>query len=68
MTSIVLDACAIIAYLRDEPGASEVADVLLNPEYQCFAHSINLCEVLTSDHAEFEPLVRQQVCRVRFIR
>jgi PIN domain nuclease of toxin-antitoxin system len=135
VTSIVLDACAIIAYLRDESGAAEVVDVLLNPEYRCFAHSINLCEVfydfhrasgvedarralqdiaragivesslmtadlwetagiiksihrrvsladcfavalsqklggilLTSDHAEFDPLVRQQICRVRFIR
>lgn len=40
---IVLDACAIIAYLRDEPGAEVVEEALLNNE--CFVHAINLCEV-----------------------
>ena len=26
------------------------------------------CEVLTSDHHEFDPLVSLQVCKVKFIR
>lgn len=41
----VLDACAMIAYLRGEPGADVVADLLSNPEHTCHAHAINLCEV-----------------------
>lgn len=40
---IVLDACAIIAYLRDEPGAEIVEEALLNE--RCFVHALNLCEV-----------------------
>ena len=35
----------MIAYLRNEPGAEIVEDVLTTPGSQCFAHSINLCEV-----------------------
>lgn len=41
----VLDACAMIAYLRDEPGADVVESFLLDKDTQCLAHSINLCEV-----------------------
>jgi PIN domain nuclease of toxin-antitoxin system len=40
---VVLDACAIIAYLRNEDGADIVESALLSE--QCFIHSINLCEV-----------------------
>nr|VFJ55031.1 MAG: Predicted nucleic acid-binding protein, contains PIN domain [Candidatus Kentron sp. DK] len=40
---VVLDACAIIAFLRDEEGADVVRDALLNEV--CVAHAINLCEV-----------------------
>lgn len=39
----VLDACAIIAYLRDEDGA-ELVESILNEEF-CLIHAINLCEV-----------------------
>lgn len=39
----VLDACAIIAYLRDEDGSEIVEEALLN--YNCAAHAINACEV-----------------------
>ncbi len=35
----------MIAYLRNEPGAEIVEEVLTAPGSQCFAHSINLCEV-----------------------
>jgi uncharacterized protein len=41
----VLDACAMIAYLQNEAGAPVVDGMLKDPGKQCFAHSINLCEV-----------------------
>lgn len=40
---VILDACAIIAYLRDEKGADIVESALISEE--CFAHAINICEV-----------------------
>lgn len=42
---VVLDACAMIAFLRDEPGAAIVEQYLRNNETLCLAHAINLCEV-----------------------
>lgn len=39
----VLDACAIIAYLRDEDGADVVESALINDE--CIVHALNMCEV-----------------------
>lgn len=41
----VLDACAMIAYLNDELGADLVEAALVEPNDQCLAHAINLCEV-----------------------
>jgi PIN domain nuclease of toxin-antitoxin system len=41
--TFVLDACAIIAYLRDEIGAEHVENLLLNEK--CMVHAVNLCEV-----------------------
>jgi PIN domain nuclease of toxin-antitoxin system len=41
--TVVLDACAIIAFLRDEEGPEVVESALL--EDACVAHTINLCEV-----------------------
>ncbi|MEW6209261.1 MAG: PIN domain-containing protein [Acidobacteriota bacterium] len=41
----ILDACAMIALLRDEPGADVVEDCLCDVNNACFAHSINLCEL-----------------------
>jgi PIN domain nuclease of toxin-antitoxin system len=41
----VLDACAMIAFLRGEEGAKVVSDTLQNPVNHCFSHAINLCEV-----------------------
>jgi PIN domain nuclease of toxin-antitoxin system len=35
----------MIAYLRNEPGASRVTQALADPNNQCFAHAVNLCEV-----------------------
>jgi PIN domain nuclease of toxin-antitoxin system len=39
----VLDACAMIAFLRNEEGSEFVASLLSN-EF-CMAHVVNLCEV-----------------------
>ena len=41
----VLDASAMIAFLRDEPGSDAVAQALIDPASECYAHALNLCEV-----------------------
>ena len=41
----VLDASAMIAFLRKESGALIVAGYLLDANMQCLAHALNLCEV-----------------------
>ena len=42
--NVVLDACAVIAYERDEPGA-DVVEMFLVGDDTCWIHAINLCEV-----------------------
>jgi PIN domain nuclease of toxin-antitoxin system len=46
----VLDASAMIAWLRNEPGADVVDDAINDTKSQCLAHSINLCEVYYDAH------------------
>jgi PIN domain nuclease of toxin-antitoxin system len=41
----VLDASAMLAYLRGEAGADVVERALIDTGGQCLAHSVNLCEV-----------------------
>jgi PIN domain nuclease of toxin-antitoxin system len=41
----VLDACAMIALLLQEPGEEAVWTRLVEPDSECLAHSLNLCEV-----------------------
>ena len=41
----VLDACAFIALLEDEPGAAVVEDLLQDPGKRCLIHAINACEI-----------------------
>ncbi len=41
----VLDASAMIAYLRGEAGAEQVQESLAVEPPECLAHSVNLCEV-----------------------
>ncbi len=41
----VLDACAVIAFLRGEAGADVVEQAVLEAGSECTAHSINLCEI-----------------------
>lgn len=43
--SYVLDASAMLAYLRGEKGVLVVDALLHNPLRLCYAHAINLCEV-----------------------
>jgi PIN domain nuclease of toxin-antitoxin system len=58
----VLDACAMIAYLRNEPGAAVVDGLLQSPDNRCFAHSINLCEVYYDFiRASDEPTAREAI-------
>ena len=45
MNIAVLDACAMIAYLRNEAGADIVERLLNDPLIVCYSHSINLLEV-----------------------
>ncbi|GBF80170.1 PIN domain-containing protein [Aphanothece sacrum] len=42
---VILDACAVIAFLRNEPGSNLVENYLINDAYTCYIHVINLCEV-----------------------
>lgn len=43
--NIVLDASAMIAFLRDEAGAEAVMNQTRQPEGNMLAHALNLCEV-----------------------
>jgi len=41
----VLDACALIAVLRREPGAEAIESLLADERSLCLIHVLNLCEV-----------------------
>ncbi|MEZ4737354.1 MAG: PIN domain-containing protein [Caldilineaceae bacterium] len=41
----VLDACALLAFLGNEPGAHVVKSLLTDTSNVCMVHAINLCEV-----------------------
>ncbi|MGI0480667.1 PIN domain-containing protein [Geminocystis sp. CENA526] len=45
MVKVILDACAVIALVKDETGAQIVEEYLLNSNHQCMIHNVNLCEV-----------------------
>jgi PIN domain nuclease of toxin-antitoxin system len=45
MPTSVLDACAMLAYIQNEPGAEVVEEILTRPGEKCVAHAVNLCEV-----------------------
>ena len=42
---IVLDACAVIALVKNEQGADIVEEYLLNDDDECMIHGVNICEV-----------------------
>lgn len=48
----VLDANAMIALLRKEPGGDVVVHHLAEPDATAYAHAINLCEVYYAFHRE----------------
>jgi uncharacterized protein with PIN domain len=41
----VFDACAVVALLQAEAGASVVVDLLQAENHRCLMHAINVCEV-----------------------
>jgi|GEM_PF-3191521 len=41
----VLDACALLAFLRGEEGADKIETLFLDNNNRCSAHAVNLCEV-----------------------
>src|SRR4051794_28322504 len=43
--NLVLDASAMIAFLRDEAGAEVVTNQTRRPQCDVFLHALNLCEV-----------------------
>jgi uncharacterized protein with PIN domain len=43
--NVVLDASAMIAFLRDEPGAEVVTNHMWRSQHHVFAHALNLCEL-----------------------
>jgi len=46
MTNYVLDACALITYFRDEPGAELLENLFAQvPEAKFWLHAINLGEI-----------------------
>lgn len=53
----VLDACAMIAYLRNEPGSGAVLQALADTGSQCLAHALNLCEVFYHFHRKSDESV-----------
>ena len=64
-STLVFDACAVVALLRGETGAETVVSLLDNPDHQCRLHAVNLCEVYydgirrgdTSDAARLEEIL-----------
>ena len=43
--NIILDACAVIAFFRDEEGADLVRETITNKNNNSMIHVVNLCEV-----------------------
>lgn len=41
----VFDACAVVAFLEDEPGAEIVEELVQNADHLCVIHVVNACEV-----------------------
>jgi PIN domain nuclease of toxin-antitoxin system len=69
---VVLDACAIIAYLRGETGSNVVETLLEDEDVLCLAHSVQLCEVyydflrVTDEETADEAIADLQTAGVTF--
>jgi PIN domain nuclease of toxin-antitoxin system len=59
----ILDANALIAFLRDEAGAEIVEQLLTDPANTCFVHAINLCEVFYDFHRAEGEVAAQDAIR-----
>ncbi|MBU0608444.1 MAG: PIN domain-containing protein [Armatimonadetes bacterium] len=62
----ILDSSAVIAFLRDEPGADMVDALLRDAGNSCQIHAANLCEVfynMTREHGEDRAL--KQIAEVQ---
>ena len=65
---IVMDACALIAYLRGEEGSKIVETLLLDRNNVAYAHGINLCEVFKDFlQAENEQIALAAIADLEFI-
>jgi hypothetical protein len=68
--NVVLDASAMIAFLRGEPG-SDVVERYFGPEtHNLYAHALNLCEVYydflrAADEASAEGAVRDRLASLK---
>ena len=45
MTTVVLDASAMLAFLHGEHGSERVLSLLVSDTVHCVAHAMNVCEV-----------------------
>jgi PIN domain nuclease of toxin-antitoxin system len=62
----ILDSSAVIAFLRDEPGADMVDGLFLDAENPCHIHALNLCEVFYNMTREFgEEHATEQIAEVQ---
>jgi len=76
--SNVLDACAMIAYLRDDmdsqfwqEAGKYKATIKKVSLADCFAMALSnrvKADLYTSDHHEFDPIAASGICSVKFIR
>ena len=62
--NIILDACAVIAFFRDEEGADVVRETITNKNNNSMIHVVNLCEVYYDFYrdigeAETEQLIQE---------
>jgi len=62
--NIILDACAVIAFFRDEEGADLVRETITNKNNNSMIHVVNLCEVYYDFYrdigeAETEQLIQE---------
>lgn len=49
---VILDACALLAFIRKEAGHKVVRAMIEDVGNRCFTHAINLCEVFYGVHRE----------------
>ena len=58
--NFIIDASSLIAFLRNEPGAEVVRQVLTDKNNACHVHVVNLCEVFYDFRRQHGENVAQQ--------